>query len=69
MAKKRTHILKVRVTFDRACSITTAVRSVKDTIEGYDYFSLPAEDGEPETFKLTKISRQPGRATTLAHPE
>jgi hypothetical protein len=57
MAKKRVHTLKIRVSFDRPCTVTVAGRSVRNTIKDTEFYPSSFDESDPEEFKITHITR------------
>lgn len=54
--KKRIHVLKITVTFDKPCTLTHAAREVGDCIHG-EFYPTQREDKDPGTFRVGKITR------------
>lgn len=52
MTKQRTHEFVIRVTFDRKCTASHALTSVKDCIHGEFYPFQPDYDRDPGEFKV-----------------
>lgn len=57
--KKKTHYLKMRVTFDRPCSSAHARASVSDCIHGVFYPYQKDLDVDPGEFKVRSITFMP----------
>lgn len=54
--KSRTHTFKITVTFDKRCSVSHALREVKDTIHG-EFYPTQRSDEEPGSYRVRKIAR------------
>jgi hypothetical protein len=53
--KSRTHLVTIRVSFDRACSRQTAVRLAREELRGQDFYTNAREDREPEKMVVRSI--------------
>lgn len=65
MKMKRSHILALRLTFDKTCSSAEALAMAKNDIWGryYPIPSLREDGGGPREFKVANITRMPKRPT------
>ena len=59
MAKQYTHELVIRVRFDKKCTKTHALASVRDCIHGDHYPHQPDIDNDPGVFTVKSFKGMP----------
>ncbi|RRY03857.1 hypothetical protein [Brucella anthropi] len=56
--KKRTHEFVIRLTFDKACSPSVALKGARNCIHGTHY-TIAWDDGDPEILKVKTLKHIP----------
>lgn len=54
--KQRRHTFTITVVFDKPCTITHALREVRDTIHG-EFYPTQRDDSEPGSYRVKRIAR------------
>lgn len=58
--KSRSHLVLMRVTFDKPCTAAHAVREAKDCIHG-EFYPTSLREGDPGTMTVRTIMRAPAK--------
>ncbi|MCR5943504.1 hypothetical protein FG152_22235 [Ochrobactrum sp. XJ1] len=56
--KKRIHEFVIRLSFDKACSPSSALRAARDCIHGTHY-TVAWNDGDPEIVRVKTLKHKP----------